>query len=75
MFSRKWYILASVVTLLALTLTACGGGEVQTVVITAPPEEVEVEVPVEVTVPPEIIEVTAEPGLGAGCTYNAYRMG
>ncbi|MEA3338585.1 MAG: ABC transporter substrate-binding protein [Chloroflexota bacterium] len=77
MFSRKWYTLVSVVMLAGLALTACGGGEVQTVVITAPPEkiEVEVEVPVEVTVPPEIVEVTAEPGLGAGCTYNAYRMG
>jgi oligopeptide transport system substrate-binding protein len=41
------------------------------------PVEVEVEVPVEVevTVPPEIVEVTKEPGLGAGCTYHAYRMG
>jgi len=30
---------------------------------------------VEVTVPPEVIEITPTPGLGAGCTYNAYRMG
>ena len=73
MLSRKWYVLASVTMLFGLLLTACGPGEIQTVVITAPPEEVEVpvEVPVEVTV-----EVPVEDeGLGAGCTYNAYRMG
>ena len=73
MLSRKWYVLASVTMLVGMLLTACGEGEVQTVVITAPPEEIEVpvEVPVEVTV-----EVPVEDeGLGAGCTYNAYRMG
>jgi oligopeptide transport system substrate-binding protein len=77
MLAKKWYILATVVTAFSL-LAACAPQEVvKTVVVTAPPEEVEVEVPVEVevTVPPEIVEVTAEPGLGAGCTYNAYRMG
>ncbi|MBU0702431.1 MAG: hypothetical protein KKC18_01005 [Chloroflexi bacterium] len=71
MFSRKWYTLVSVVMLAGLALTACGGGEIQTVVITAPPVEVEIEVPVEVTV-----EVPGEwEGPDAGCAYNAYRMG
>jgi oligopeptide transport system substrate-binding protein len=72
MLSRKWYVLASVAMLAGLVLTACGGGEVQTVIVTVPPEEIQVEVPVEQTV--EVL-VTEEPGLGAGCTYNAYRMG
>jgi oligopeptide transport system substrate-binding protein len=56
-----------------LLITACEP-TVQTVVVTAPPEEIEVII----TSPPEIIIETAEPmepGLGAGCTYNAYRMG
>lgn len=74
MFSRKWYILVSVVMLAGLTLTACGGGEIQTVVITAPPVEVEVEVEVPVVETVIVIEEVA-PALGAGCTYNAYRMG
>jgi oligopeptide transport system substrate-binding protein len=77
MLAKKWYVLAAVVTAFSL-LAACAPQEVvKTVVVTSPPEEVEIEVPVEVevTVPPEIVEVTAEPGLGAGCTYNAYRMG
>jgi len=59
--------------LFGLLLTACGG-EVQTVVITAPPEEIEVpvEVPVEVTV---VVPEEIDPAMGAGCAYNAYRMG
>jgi oligopeptide transport system substrate-binding protein len=79
MFAKKWYILAAVMVAGSLLLSACGPTEVvKTVEITVPPEEVEVVV--EVTTPPEIVEVTAvpeemEPGLGAGCTYNAYRMG
>jgi oligopeptide transport system substrate-binding protein len=66
-----------------LLLTACGQTEViKTVEITVPAEQIEVVV----TSPPEIIteveqvEVTVEvmveeEGLGAGCTFNAYRMG
>jgi oligopeptide transport system substrate-binding protein len=79
MFAKKWYILAAVVVVGSLLLSACGPtGVVKTVEITSPPEQVEVIV----TSPPEIeiVEVTAvpveeEPKLGAGCTYNAYRMG
>jgi oligopeptide transport system substrate-binding protein len=63
----------------SLLLAACQPQEVvKTVEITVPPEEVEVVV----TAPPEVVEVTVEVpaeeeemGLGAGCTYNAYRMG
>jgi oligopeptide transport system substrate-binding protein len=75
MLSKKWYALATIVVVGSLLLAACGQKEVvKTVEITVPPEEVVVEV----TTPPEVVEVTAvpeEPGLGAGCTYNAYRMG
>jgi len=80
MLNKKWYILAAVVVAGSLLLSACGPTEVvKTVVVTAPPEEVEVVV----TTPPEKVEVEVtvevpveeEPGLGAGCTYNAYRMG
>jgi len=82
MLHKKWYLLAAAVVVSALLLSACAPTEVvKTVVITAPPEEVEVVV----TSPPEVVveevEVTVEveaekePGLGAGCTYNAYRMG
>lgn len=77
MLSKKWYALATIVVVGSLLLVGCGTQEVvKTVEITVPPEEVEVVV--EVTTPPEVVEVTAvpeEPGLGAGCTYNAYRMG
>jgi oligopeptide transport system substrate-binding protein len=79
MRARKWYILVAAVVAGALLLSACGPTEVvKTVEITVPPEEVEVEVVV--TSPPEVVEVEVtavpeEPGLGAGCTYNAYRMG
>jgi len=52
MFSRKWYILASIVMLVALTLTACGGGEVQTVVITSPAEPGETIIVTATPVPP-----------------------
>jgi len=81
MLHKKWYLLAAAVVVSALLLSACAPTEVvKTVVITSPPEEVEVEVPVEVPVEVEVtvevpVEVEEEPGLGAGCTYNAYRMG
>lgn len=77
--SKKWYILAIMVAG-SLLLAACQPTEViKTVEITVPAEQIEVVV----TSPPEIQEVqvtvevvaTMEPGLGAGCTYNAYRMG
>jgi oligopeptide transport system substrate-binding protein len=77
--SKKWYILAIMVAG-SLLLAACQPTEViKTVQVTVPAEQIEVVV----TSPPEIQEVqvtvevvaTAEPGLGAGCTYNAYRMG
>ncbi len=79
MRARKWYILIAAVMAGALLLSACAPKEVvKTVEITVPPEEVEVVV----TTPPEVVEVEVtavpeeeEPGLGAGCTYNAYRMG
>lgn len=67
MSAKKWYLVAAVVVLGGLLVTACQP-QVQTVVVTAPPEEVIVEVTVPVT--PEETE-----GLGAQCTYNAYRMG
>lgn len=69
MLTKKWSVLAAVVVG-GLLLSACAPREV-IVEITVPPKEVVVEV----TVPPEIIEITPTPGLGAGCTYNAYRMG
>nr|HID12874.1 hypothetical protein [Anaerolineae bacterium] len=72
MLAKKWYVLTAAVVVGGLLLSACAPREViKTVEITVPPEEVVVEV----TVPPEIIEITPTPGLGAGCTYNAYRMG
>ncbi len=84
MFSKKLYVLATLVLAGSLLLSACGQQEViRTVEITVPGEEVEVVV----TSPPEVVEVTkevqvevevtAEPSddLGAACTYNAYRMG
>jgi len=67
MSAKKWYLVAAVVVLGGLLVTACQP-EVQTVVITQPPEVVEVQVTVPVT--PE-----EEEGLEAQCTYNAYRMG
>jgi oligopeptide transport system substrate-binding protein len=67
MFSKKLYRAAAVTVLGMLVLTACGGAP-QTVVVTAPPEEIEVEVTVPVTAPPE-------EGPPERCTYNAYRMG
>lgn len=66
MSAKKWYLLAAVVIVGGLLVTACQP-TVRTVVVTAPPEEVVVEVTVPVTPPEE--------GLGAQCTYNAYRMG
>jgi len=77
MLHKKWYLLAAAVVVSALLLSACAPTEVvKTVVITSPPEEVEVEVEVPVEVPVEVeVTVEEEPGLGAGCTYNAYRMG
>jgi oligopeptide transport system substrate-binding protein len=63
----KWCILAAVVVAGSTLLSACGQTEVaRTVEATLPPERVgvTVEVPVE-----------EQGGLGAGCTYNAYRMG
>jgi oligopeptide transport system substrate-binding protein len=83
MFNKKWYALAAVLVAGSLLLAACGQQEViRTVEITVPAEEIEVVV----TSPPEVVveevEVTVETiveveaeGLGAGCTYNAYRMG
>jgi len=77
---NKWYILAAAVVAASLLLPACQPREViKTVEITVPAEEIEVVV----TSPPEVVveevevtvEVEKEPGLGAGCTYNAYRMG
>ncbi len=80
MLAKKWYLLAAVVMTVSLLLAACAPKEViKTVEITVPPVEVEVEVEKVVEVEVEkIVEITAvpeEPGLGAGCTYNAYRMG
>ncbi|HEY74600.1 MAG TPA: hypothetical protein G4O00_00270 [Thermoflexia bacterium] len=69
MKTRTWYLLAGVVVLAAMLITACQP-QVQTVVVTVPPEIKEVEVTVPVPVTPE-----EEEGLGAQCTYNAYRMG
>jgi oligopeptide transport system substrate-binding protein len=87
MLSKKWYILAAIAVVGSLLLAACGQPQevIKTVEITVPPEEIEVVV----TSPPEVVEVTkevevekvvevtaeAEKGLGAGCTFNAYRMG
>jgi oligopeptide transport system substrate-binding protein len=87
MLSKKWYILAAIAVVGSLLLAACGQPKevIKTVEITVPPEEIEVVV----TSPPEVVEVTkevevekvvevtteAEMGLGAGCTFNAYRMG
>jgi len=68
--SKRLYLVMALLVLGGLLITACEP-TVQTVIVTAPPEQVEVVV----TSPPEIITVTEEPGLGAGCTYNAYRMG
>jgi oligopeptide transport system substrate-binding protein len=67
------YLVAALLVLGGLVITACQP-EVQTVVVTSPPEEIEVIL----TSPPEVIieTVEVEPGgPGAGCTYNAYRMG
>jgi oligopeptide transport system substrate-binding protein len=64
--SKKLYLVAALAVVGGL-LAGCGGGEVQTVVITSPPEEIVVEQTVEVQV-----EVPQE---GPMCTYNAYRMG
>jgi len=81
MLNKKWYILAAVVVVGSLLLSACGPTEVvKTVVITAPPEEVEKVVEVEKIVEVEVekiveVEAEVERGMGAGCTYNAYRMG
>jgi len=81
MFAKKWYILAIVVVVGSSLLSACAPTKVvKTVVITAPPEEVVVEVEKEVEVPVEVevtveVEAEAERGMGAGCNYNAYRMG
>ena len=83
MFSKKWYALAAVLVAGSLLLAACGQQEViRTVEITVPAEMVEVVVtaPPEVVTQVEQVEVTVEvmveeEGLGAGCTYNAYRMG
>ncbi|HDD24725.1 MAG TPA: hypothetical protein ENF52_04750, partial [Chloroflexi bacterium] len=80
MLNRKWYVVAGVLMVASMLLTACGQPTevIKTVEITVPPEEVEVVV----TSPPEQVEVTVEvevpveeEGLGAGCTFNAYRMG
>jgi oligopeptide transport system substrate-binding protein len=83
---KKWSFLAVAVVISGLLLAACQPQEViKTVEITVPPEEIEVIV----TSPPEVVteveevqvtvevEVEKEPerGMGAGCTYNAYRMG
>ena len=85
MLSRKWYALAAVMVAGSLLLTACGQTEViKTVEITVPAQQIEVVVtsPPEVITEVEQVEVTVETivevekeGLGAGCTYNAYRMG
>ncbi len=80
MLNRKWYVVAGVLMVASILLTACGQPTevIKTVQVTVPPEEVEVVV----TAPPEQVEVEVtvevpveEEGLGAGCTYNAYRMG
>jgi len=76
MLAKKWHVLAAAVVVGSLLLSACAPKEVvKTVVVTSPPEVVTEVEEVEVTVPPEVIEITPTPGLGAGCTYNAYRMG
>ncbi|MEW6566856.1 MAG: ABC transporter substrate-binding protein [Chloroflexota bacterium] len=64
MITRKWHFLAALVVG-SMLLAACAAPAVQTVVVTLPAEV-------------QIVEVTATPGpptLGAGCTYNAYRLG
>jgi oligopeptide transport system substrate-binding protein len=83
MFSKKWYALAAVLVAGSLLLAACGQQEViKTVEITVPAEQIEVVVtsPPEVVTQVEEVQVTVEvemeaEGLGAGCTYSAYRMG
>jgi len=84
MFNKKWFALAAMMVVGSMLLASCGQTEVIRtvevtvpaeqieVVVTSPPEQVEVQVTVEVET---IVEVEAEGGLGAGCTYNAYRMG
>jgi oligopeptide transport system substrate-binding protein len=66
-----------------MLLAACQPTEViRTVEITAPPQEIEVvvtsppeQVTVEVVVQETVEVIVEEEGLGAGCTFNAYRMG
>ena len=90
MLSKKWYALAAVVMVGSVLLAACGQPTevIRTVEITVPPEEIIVEVEKEVEKIVEVekevevekvVEVEVEkevaPGMGAGCNYNAYRMG
>ena len=82
MLSKRGYALSAVFVVSSLLLAACRQVEaVRTVEVTVPPEEVEVVI----TSPPEIVEVTREvekvvevvvepEGSRAGCTYNAYGM-
>jgi oligopeptide transport system substrate-binding protein len=80
MFTKKWapaacWSLAAVAVASSLLIPTCTPKEVvKTVEVTVPPEEIIVEVTVEV--PVEVpVEVEEERPLGAGCTYNAYRLG
>jgi len=50
--SKKLFTLVSLIMVVGITLTACGGGAVETVVVTAPPEQVEVTKEVIVTTEP-----------------------
>jgi len=74
MLANKWYVLAAVTVLAGLLFTACAPPEVQTVVVTSPPEEVIVEMTVEMPVVETVEVPVEEEGLGAQCTHNAYRM-
>ena len=68
---RKWYLVAVVVVLTGLLVTACTTPEpvIETVVVTSAPEIIEV---VETQV---VIETVVEEVETGGCTFNAYRMG
>jgi oligopeptide transport system substrate-binding protein len=60
MLNRKWFVVAAAMMVASMLLTACGQTTevIKTVQITVPPEEIEVIV--EVTAPPEVVEVTVE---------------
>jgi oligopeptide transport system substrate-binding protein len=71
--SKERYVLATGVIVWGLLLAGCGQTkEVKTAEATTLPKSIEVtrEAEVQVEVP-----IEEEEGLGAGCTYNAYRMG